>query len=700
LASLFGATGSVSNPADGSYIAERIKEGAEYVTRNFMSLCQKTATSCFTSACRANPWRCDGASKKDIDAAVAACVAGDPSPGQAACEEQAPQSNTKFLKPACLDKIGLSKECQQRFALADGKPNTDPEDVFEAAMSYLGYVDLDALKNEMTSSMQNKCNDAIDGCIRQYCGGGNALVCYQNIKTLETNVSAACGDMDKRNPACAFVESKAPTSNDFERVKQALNDMFDPNTVRNAEIACAKTLQNCAEDKCGGEELWGCTKIGSDGNLRVKLEPKSVKAFCWNEVLSDTNCDNYFTVMGQKNNASALNAWNQAQIIGTVIGKDAQQQDIKYDGVFASMLDTLSSLAVAHRLTEYNRRKNQCKDTNVVWAPFANTANVPAENRPAAVAENNENITDTCWSTVTVQAEDDQQVIKELSNVKNWNDNRYFPAGSTITCGSWIKQSAFDGIIQAKGQWKTHEEKNEFRKNVGITTLAVLGGAIGGGAAGYGMGTLANKALGISDTTPTPLTGDEEAKLTNITAALSSLNSARNSVNDADPVFNGSKNRCNSRLNSALGSLKSAITSLSGIEEKTTVKTAKNYVEKGKDNDEQNCKDNAAIALQLIKDAITSLETKKQTLESKQTGKNETAGNVKAGTAIVGALGGGVLAGSMAYQAMLVRDEEKLQDRKDSFEARIINAIQCTVSLPGGGTKKLGLGDSFTLPPL
>jgi hypothetical protein len=686
LASLFGATGSVSNPADGSYIAERIKEGAQYMADNSTVRCEKAANKCFTDACSKNPNLC-AVDTTDDDVKQAACMLLD---GGACPDNITPR---KVITAACRATIGSNRDCKTLSGA------TDIDDVFEDiyALYFAGFrgAPLAALKVEFDRTVREQCLGEAESCIRQVCGNGNALVCHQqateNKRELLTGVKAIVGTLCNNpidtNLACTY-SVKANSTPIATIIAQAsdlfannLKNKFDPNSANKVETQCMATVQSCVQTNCG-DNYYGCMTIGDqDYGLRVKLNDKIVKSFCWAEVTGDANCDTYFQIIGAKDNSSMLGGWGTASASG--------DSDTQNTAAFGNILRMMENIATSKREADYSSRMNRCiaQGGNTRWGASLKT--IAGEGEEGASFEINApstmSITDTCWSQVTLTVDtSDSEINARLK--KRTFESFWVPAGGTFTCGSWIPQNVFDS---GKGNLTHYKMKDVNDKEMLPDWLKIGAAALAGGGAGTFGGTKIAQMMGAGNDAKS----EHTKKLSDLERALSALGSYQFGTNQTT----------NDNLKNALSTVGSIISANSSINvgnalsDAITAANAATITAAG----------NTSALCANCATANTKLNDLKKNLTQQKEGVSTDIANAKSGWSkgeIAGAITGGAvgMAGAWvaAYSISEQGDNAELKRMNEALINKVAENMTCTVSLVGGGTKKLGLGESWTLPPL
>ncbi|MCL2629525.1 MAG: hypothetical protein FWD33_02445 [Alphaproteobacteria bacterium] len=702
---LFGAGNqnlqALSNEAalgDGSLIKRWIDQGAAWAVQNSATACSRAFVRCATDVCSENPFRCDRAAVYEdrINACMATASAANITMTIQACEAQEERhSPLRVVRAACIDRVGHNRECRRISGL------NDPDSVTEWAYdNYMSRIDIISMMSQFTANQEARCNADIDGCIRRNCGGGTALVCYTDAKAGGTSVDGSgiqrvigtsCNEMNRGSAACLFVGRPAPTNSDFDRIAALLNGMFDPNSARRVEVACMQVLDSCVTDKCG-ENLFGCSQITGAGarGLQVRLNENSVKAFCWNPVVMDENCDMYFQIMGASKGAgsSILGAWgNVSGVTLHFTNTDANDPEVQRqaqvaveankNAVFRDMLGMLERNATAQRQSEYERKMNMCQAVggNTLWGARDLLDDIEnpwwKEVEPVNIATRG--ITDTCFSRVSIAVQGDQEVVRQVGNTLNAH-TVYVPAGTTIICGQWLRQDIFNTVLR-NFQNTTRDRIKDTTKNARLWTnvAAIVGGAGVGGTAGYFGGRALSGIAGGRD--------NQSAAIGEISSALTALGTQRavdgGAVTAASVVgrINAAKSMiANSTLTEGF---KASVASV------TVAETA-----------------NAETANAAFDQLRGLLNAERNRLQNADGNLNDRGRGITTTTTVVGAAGG-IWAGTwLANESFKNAREGQALTAREEFEVRIGEAMRCTVSLVGGRTRTLELGESFTVPEL
>ncbi|MDR0449157.1 MAG: hypothetical protein LBG89_01700 [Rickettsiales bacterium] len=482
LTALFG--NNSTTPSAGSYIMKLIAAGAEYVAGNSQTRCSRAVNKCFADTCAKNPNLCFPGANSDDEVNTLACklVSG------AACTQTTPR---KVLMNGCLDSIGTNKDCR---AMSGAKDNDDVfDDMYDRYFTNFRQSVLEDIKAEFDREIRQQCLGDAENCVRSTCGNGNALVCHQQASVnnvfdaskIKSVVGTICDNTMNTNLACSYaaavsgVNMTSVVADAINVFANKLKNMFDSNTAVQVEKQCMAVVQDCVEDKCG-ENFYSCMRLddGTTSSLKVRLNDKSAKSFCWNEVLSDNSCDTYFQIVGAKNSTSALGSWNYA----TAATANDQANN---ERAFAQMLRLVENIATSKREAEYSVKMNRCVKVggNTMWGWGANDSGgvILAQATPPTYPTTMQT-TDKCWSLVQVAVTDGglNSVLKEKGH--NVSTTQWWvPAGNSFTCGEQLGSAVYTTL---KNFYKPKDFVDDGMLPDWLKTTGAA--VLGAGAAGYG----------------------------------------------------------------------------------------------------------------------------------------------------------------------------------------------------------------------
>jgi hypothetical protein len=720
-----------------SNLYNRMMKGLDYALKNAETTCSKIANNCFVSACEKNPLMCQTDTDK-YDLKNAACKLID---GSECSDGITPK---KVVRNNCLSIIGNNSACKLQFG------ETDSDDVFDSVMGKYFLDFKGSLSNmiiEFSNNAKVQCTSAIQQCISQGCGGGNGLVCYQltggknaTQAAIEKQIGTSCNGLDKTNLACAYYAKIDTVNNKItslvgeaaNKYAVELNSSFNETTAKKMEVACLAATNSCVQEKCG-DNYFGCTinKAGDTDGLTVKLNENVVKGFCWNDVLDNSNCNAYFQILAATLSPDGMMAgWNNSSISpsmggGTTCGMVPDPNCIPNSSAtppvicgmvpdpkctaipdtdqsnkgFRLILTMIEKTASAERNSKYLTNRNRCEAGGGLWKQDQESGGGIVLS--SLVDVTTAKMSDTCWLKNSITVEGDAEIVKDAGN--KLNTDFYLPAGSTGVCGASLDDSKVTGLIEdlgggsksAPGSGKLGSEKMGWGSGMIIAATSIAG-AVGGGYGGYK----------IADA----IKGDQ----TN-----SALTVARNNLTSAKGRFDGyteassdnkSSPQC-SVVKTAIESANAAIESANAaITKSDNADNVKSYKITGEISN-LNCTatndaaaaaaaDAARKAVKKLNEAIdqvgNAIDADKKNVDKDKKG----LGSGQSIGMYIGAGVGGVGAGLGTYAIMDAARRSAASEKELKYIERLEQALGCRVQVLGGGTRRVALGDSFTIPAM
>lgn len=218
--SLFGndqTTKPILSFFDDSTLAGIVKQwvddGAALAASNAVNTCYKVIDSCFTNACKKNPYHCvEGVSFTTLNAAdwvggESTAAGGSTTSGKIPLQpsaglfdfnkETAVATGTtkssdvrKFFRGACEQTVGGNKYCFMTFRNGKTPTRTDLleednqadvfDDAYTARKTILNSKVQDAVA-KFNKDAQDKCLTTFKSCVINSCGGGSGAACYSQV---------------------------------------------------------------------------------------------------------------------------------------------------------------------------------------------------------------------------------------------------------------------------------------------------------------------------------------------------------------------------------------------------------------------------------------------------------------------------------------------------------------------------------------
>lgn len=347
------------------------------------------------------------------------------------------------------------------------------------------------------AQMKKRCQSVATSCVKSMCGN-DYVNCYRNRTDIQSSLTNTGEDgFDKSM-------NKVGGVLDYTIVLGLCID-----TVKNADV-CSEHLK-IEEVKYNmdnaNENVWGGASDVRSGWIDAGSAKSSVGT---GEIYAtDENgnrlCTNNAGVQGPCDTTDENGGVYSEPV---VIGYDTYVQTQAARSLFKDLIYDLEIEAQAKYNAKLTKQQNMCLAENraggivgttgsstFMWAKLK-TNRVPSNYTVAGLLPNqfaasNDLYGSFCAVRVTLQS-DDKNIQGVLNNARTNNayNTRYFAAGDSFTCGSWIPQSVLEDIAKDLGEKAATDKKNsQHRKIVEPWTAVVgfLGGSAGGAYLGAGI---------------------------------------------------------------------------------------------------------------------------------------------------------------------------------------------------------------------
>lgn len=344
------------------------------------------------------------------------------------------------------------------------------------------------------AQMKKRCQSVATSCVKSMCGN-DYVNCYRNRTDIQSSLTNTGEDgFDKSM-------NKVGGVLDYTIVLGLCID-----TVKNADV-CSEHLK-IEEVKYNmdnaNENVWGGASDVRSGWIDAGSAKSSVGT---GEIYAtDENgnrlCTNNAGVQGPCDTVDENGAVYSEPV---VIGYDTYVQTQAARSLFKDLIYDLEIEAQAKYNAKLTKQQNMCLAENraggivgtngsstFMWAKLK-TNRVPSNYTVAGLLPNqfaasNDLYGSFCAVRVTLQS-DDKNIQGKLNNARTNNayNTRYFAAGDSFTCGSWIPQSVLEDIAKDLGDAAATDKKNSQHRKIVEPWTAVVG-FLGGGAGGAYLG--------------------------------------------------------------------------------------------------------------------------------------------------------------------------------------------------------------------
>ena len=344
------------------------------------------------------------------------------------------------------------------------------------------------------AQMKKRCQSVATSCVKSMCGN-DYVNCYRNRTDIQSSLTNTGEDgFDKSM-------NKVGGVLDYTIVLGLCID-----TVKNADV-CSEHLK-IEEVKYNmdntNENVWGGASDVRSGWIGAGSAKSSVGT---GEIYAtDENgnrlCTNNAGVQGPCDTVDENGAVYSEPV---VIGYDTYVQTQAARSLFKDLIYDLEIEAQAKYNAKLTKQQNMCLAENraggivgtsgsstFMWAKLK-TDRVPSNYTVAGLLPNqfaasNDLYGSFCAVRVTLQS-DDKNIQGVLNNARTNNayNTRYFAAGDSFTCGSWIPQSVLEDIAKKVGDTAATDKKNSQHRKIVEPWTAVVG-LLGGGAGGAYLG--------------------------------------------------------------------------------------------------------------------------------------------------------------------------------------------------------------------
>lgn len=344
------------------------------------------------------------------------------------------------------------------------------------------------------AQMKKRCQSVATSCVKSMCGN-DYVNCYRNRTDIQSSLTNTGEDgFDKSM-------NKVGGVLDYTIVLGLCID-----TVKNADV-CSEHLK-IEEVKYNmdnaNENVWGGASDVRSGWIDAGSAKSSVGT---GEIYAtDENgnrlCTNNAGVQGPCDTTDENGGVYSEPV---VIGYDTYVQTQAARSLFKDLIYDLEIEAQAKYNAKLTKQQNMCLAENraggivgtsgsstFMWAKLK-TNRVPSNYTVAGLLPNqfaasNDLYGSFCAVRVTLQS-DDKNIQGKLNNARTNNayNTRYFAAGDSFTCGSWIPQSVLEDIAKKVGETAATDKKNSQHRKIVEPWTAVVG-FLGGGAGGAYLG--------------------------------------------------------------------------------------------------------------------------------------------------------------------------------------------------------------------
>lgn len=344
------------------------------------------------------------------------------------------------------------------------------------------------------AQMKKRCQSVATSCVKSMCGN-DYVNCYRNRTDIQSSLTNTGEEHFDKSM------NKVGGVLDYTIVLGLCID-----TVKNADV-CSEHLK-IEEVKYNmdnaNENVWGGASDVRSGWIDAGSAKSSVGT---GEIYArDENGDRLCT-----NNAGVQGPCDTTDENGgvfdepVVIGYDTYVQTQAARSLFKDLIYDLEIEAQAKYNAKLTKQQNMCLAENraggivgtsgsstFMWAKLK-TNRVPSNYTVAGLLPNqfaasNDLYGSFCAVRVTLQS-DDKNIQGKLNNARTNNayNTRYFAAGDSFTCGSWIPQSVLEDIAKDLGEKAATDKKNSQHRKIVEPWTAVVG-FLGGGAGGAYLG--------------------------------------------------------------------------------------------------------------------------------------------------------------------------------------------------------------------
>ena len=344
------------------------------------------------------------------------------------------------------------------------------------------------------AQMKKRCQSVATSCVKSMCGN-DYVNCYRNRTDIQSSLTNTGEEHFDKSM------NKVGGVLDYTIVLGLCID-----TVKNADV-CSEHLK-IEEVKYNmdnaNENVWGGASDVRSGWIDAGSAKSSVGT---GEIYAtDENgnrlCTNNAGVQGPCDTVDENGAVYSEPV---VIGYDTYVQTQAARSLFKDLIYDLEIEAQAKYNAKLTKQQNMCLAENraggivgksgsstFMWAKLK-TDRVPSNYTVAGLLPNqfaasNDLYGSFCAVRVTLQS-DDKNIQGVLNNARTNNayNTRYFAAGDSFTCGSWIPQSVLEDIAKKVGETAATDKKNSQHRKIVEPWTAVVG-LLGGGAGGAYLG--------------------------------------------------------------------------------------------------------------------------------------------------------------------------------------------------------------------
>ena len=344
------------------------------------------------------------------------------------------------------------------------------------------------------AQMKKRCQSVATSCVKSMCGN-DYVNCYRNRTDIQSSLTNTGEEHFDKSM------NKVGGVLDYTIVLGLCID-----TVKNADV-CSEHLK-IEEVKYNmdnaNENVWGGASDVRSGWIDAGSAKSSVGT---GEIYAtDENgnrlCTNNAGVQGPCDTVDENGAVYSEPV---VIGYDTYVQTQAARSLFKDLIYDLEIEAQAKYNAKLTKQQNMCLAENraggivgksgsstFMWAKLK-TDRVPSNYTVAGLLPNqfaasNDLYGSFCAVRVTLQS-DDKNIQGVLNNARTNNayNTRYFAAGDSFTCGSWIPQSVLEDIAKKVGDTAATDKKNSQHRKIVEPWTAVVG-LLGGGAGGAYLG--------------------------------------------------------------------------------------------------------------------------------------------------------------------------------------------------------------------
>ena len=344
------------------------------------------------------------------------------------------------------------------------------------------------------AQMKKRCQSVATSCVKSMCGN-DYVNCYRNRTDIQSSLTNTGEEHFDKSM------NKVGGVLDYTIVLGLCID-----TVKNADV-CSEHLK-IEEVKYNmdnaNENVWGGASDVRSGWIDAGSAKSSVGT---GEIYAtDENgnrlCTNNAGVQGPCDTVDENGAVYSEPV---VIGYDTYVQTQAARSLFKDLIYDLEIEAQAKYNAKLTKQQNMCLAENraggivgksgsstFMWAKLK-TDRVPSNYTVAGLLPNqfaasNDLYGSFCAVRVTLQS-DDKNIQGVLNNARTNNayNTRYFAAGDSFTCGSWIPQSVLEDIAKDLGDKAATDKKNSQHRKIVEPWTAVVG-LLGGGAGGAYLG--------------------------------------------------------------------------------------------------------------------------------------------------------------------------------------------------------------------